>query len=216
MNMQRWMSAAVVLVCALHGATALAAGGGSKSNRVQCWTDKLGQRACGDSIPPEYVHQQRQVFDEQGRVRQIKPREKTAVEIAAEEAAAREAEAAALRAQKQRDYDRFLLSTYNSDKDIERARDERIAMLDGRGKLTEKTIEDNEKAIAQQQRRIDNASKGDKKPGVALTKKLAELQQTLAENKAALANIATEKQQIGDKYNADLARYRELNQQPAP
>ncbi|NGY06660.1 hypothetical protein [Solimonas terrae] len=213
MNMQGWLSTGLLVLCVLHGAAALAAGANG-SSRVQCWTDKNGQRACGDSVPPEYVHQQREIFDDQGRVRQIKPREKTAAEIAAEEAAAKEADAAAQRAQKQRDYDRFLLSTYNSDKEIERARDERVAMVDGRQKLTEKAIADNEKAIAQQQSRIDNVRKSGKTPGEVLTKKLAELQQTLADNKTALGNYATEKQQISDKYNADLARYRELNKPP--
>src|SRR3546814_1904479 len=82
----------------------------------------------------------RSVFDEQGRVRQVKPREKTEAEVAAEEAAARAADELAQKQQKQRDYDRFLLSTYNSDKDIERARDERITMLDGREKPVEKSI----------------------------------------------------------------------------
>ncbi|HEY9545589.1 MAG TPA: hypothetical protein VIR56_06265, partial [Solimonas sp.] len=160
-----------------------------------------------------YAKQQREVFDEQGRVRQVKPREKTEAEVAAEEAAARAADELAQKQQKQRDYDRFLLSTYNSDKDIERARDERITMLDGREKLVEKSIADNQKAIDQQQTRIDNITKAGKTPGAALTKKLGELKQTLADNQAALAGYGTEKQQIAAKYNADLARYQTLNEQ---
>lgn len=192
----------------LLSASAIAAGG------VQCWTDNQGQRACGDSVPPQYARQRREVFDSQGRVRQVKPREKTEAEVAAEEKAKREADALALKQQKQRDYDRFLLSTYNSEKEIEHARDERITMLDGRQRLVAKSVADNQKAIDQQQRLIDNLTKAGKKPGVALTRKLDELKQTLTDNKAALANYAAEKQQVTDKYNADLARYRELNAEP--
>lgn len=192
----------------LLSASAIAAGG------VQCWTDNQGQRACGDSVPPQYARQQREVFDSQGRVRQVKPREKTEAEVAAEEKAKREADALALKQQKQRDYDRFLLSTYNSEKEIEHARDERITMLDGRQRLVAKSVADNQKAIDQQQRLIDNLTKAGKKPGVALTRKLDELKQTLTDNKAALANYAAEKQQVTDKYNADLVRYRELNAEP--
>ncbi len=55
------------------------------AKRVQCWTDERGQRACGDAVPPQYVRRERQVFDDQGRVRQIKPREKTVEEVAAEQ-----------------------------------------------------------------------------------------------------------------------------------
>lgn len=207
--MRQFWSVMALLGNGLLATSAMAAGD------VQCWTDNQGHRACGDSVPPQYAKQQREVFDVQGRVRQVKPREKTAAEVAAEEQARREADELAFKQQKQHDYDRFLLSTYNSEKDIKRARDERITMLVGREKLVEKSIGDNQKAIDQQQTRIDNITRGGKTPGVALTKKLTELKQTLADNKAALASYGAEKQQINDKYNADLARYHELNAQPA-
>lgn len=188
----------------------------SQSKRVQCWTDSNGQRACGDSVPPQYVQQQREIYDEQGRIRQVKPREKTAAEIAAEEQAARDKAEATLKAQKQRDYDRFLLGAYNSTKDIERARDERLTMLEGRRTILEKALAGNDKAIAQQQARVDNASKDGKTPPEALTKKLAELQQTREANRRSLDEIAADKQKTSDKYAADLARYRELRGIGAP
>lgn len=206
--MRQFLLAMTLLGGGLLSTSAIAAGG------VQCWTDSQGHRACGDSVPPQYAKQQREVFDDQGRVRQVKPREKTEAEAATEEAAARTAAELAQKQQKQRDYDRFLLSTYNSDKDIERARDERIAMLEGRQQLVEKSVADNQKAIDQQQARIDNIIKAGKTPGAALTKKLDELKQTLADNKAALVGYGSEKQQIAAKYNADLARYQTLNAQP--
>ena len=183
--------------------------------RVQCWTDDQGQRACGDSIPPQYAKQQREIFDAQGRIREIKPREKTAAEIAAEEQAARDKAEAALQAQKRRDYDRFLLGTYNRDKDIERARDERLAILDGRSKLIEKALSDNDRAIAQQQARVDNAGKDGKQPSTALTRKLEDLKQTREANQRSLSELAAEKQKTTDKYAADLARFRELRGEPA-
>lgn len=200
---------AVVLGAALS-AGAVAAPPAAQNHRVQCWTDERGQRACGDSVPPQYVGQERQVFDEQGRVREVKPREKTDAEYAVEAQAAREREEAARRAQKQRDYDRFLLGTYNSEKDIERARDERIAMLDGRQRVAARTIADNEKAVAQQQARIDGLLKAGKTPGPGLTQKLEDLKRTLDANRQAYAEFDTEKREVAEKYGADLARYREL------
>jgi len=208
----RYAIAAAILL----GVTGGAAQAQSAAKRVQCWTDDKGQRACGDAVPPKYAQQQRELFDEQGRVRQIKPREKTTEEIAAEEQAAREKAEAAVRAQKQRDYDRFLVSAYGSAKDIERARDERLNMLEGRRKLLEKQIDDNDKAIAQQQARIANASKDGKKPGPALLKKLEELQQTRAANEQSLAEITQDKQKTSEKYAADLARYQELRAASQP
>lgn len=182
--------------------------------RVQCWTDNQGHRACGDAVPSQYVQKERQIFDDQGRIRAVKPREKTAAEVAAEEQAARDAADAAQKAQKQRDYDHFLLGTYNSDTDIEHARDERVAMLDGRQKLAEKSVADNQKAIEQQQARIDTVTRNGKTPGKALTDKLDELNKSLTDNRQALASFTSEKQQVSDKYNADLARYRQLRSAP--
>src|SRR3546814_17518627 len=118
----------------LLSTSAIAVGG------VQCWTDNQGHRACGDTVPPQYAKQQREVFDEQGRVRQVKPREKTEAEVAAEEAAARAADELAQKQQTQRDYDRFLLSTYNSDKEYERDRDERITKI-GRASVRERVCQ---------------------------------------------------------------------------
>lgn len=187
----------------------------AQSHRVQCWTDERGQRACGDSVPPQYVGQERQVFDGQGRVREVRPREKTDAEYAAEAQAAREREEAAKRAQKQRGYDRFLLGTYNSDKDIERAREERIAMLDGRQRVAARTIDDNEKAVAQQRARIDGLVKAGKTPGPGLTQKLEDLKRTLEANRQAHAEFDAEKRGVAEKYGADLARYRELRAPPA-
>lgn len=187
----------------------------AQSHRVQCWTDERGQRACGDSVPPQYVGQERQVFDGQGRVREVRPREKTDAEYAAEMQAAREREEAAKRAQKQRDYDRFLLGTYNSEKDIEHARNERIAMLDGRQRVAARTIDDNEKAVAQQQARIDALVKAGKTPGPGLTQKLDDLKRTLEANRQAHAEFDAEKREVAEKYGADLARYRALRAPPA-
>src|SRR3546814_6976413 len=110
-NMRQLLLAMTLVGGGLLSTSAIAAGG------VQCWTDNQGHRACGDTVPPQYAKQQREVFDEQGRVRQVKPREKTEAEVAAEEAAARAADELAQKQQKQRDYDRFLLRTSKSDKD---------------------------------------------------------------------------------------------------
>src|SRR3546814_4544232 len=79
-NMRQLLLAMTLVGGGLLSTSAIAAGG------VQCWTDNQGHRACGDTVPPQYAKQQREVFDEQGRVRQVKPREKTEAEVAAEEA----------------------------------------------------------------------------------------------------------------------------------
>lgn len=200
---------AAVLAVAMLGAMGPAQAQ-TQTKRVQCWTDDKGQRACGDRVPPQYAKQERQIFDAQGRVVQTRPREKTDAELAADEAAARAAAERRQREQKEQDYDRFLLSTFNSVADLERARDERLQILTGRRQLLDRTIADNEKAVAQQQQRVGNAGKNNKKVPGEMTKKLGELRQTLIDNRQAAEQIDAEKRQISDKYAADIARYRHL------
>lgn len=188
----------------------LAASGAAHAQRVQCWTDDKGQRACGDRVPPQYARQERQVFDAQGRVVQTRPREKTAAELDAEAQATQSAALQREREQRQQDYDRFLLSTFNSVADLERARDERLQILNGRRQLLDRSIAESEKAVTQQQRRIGNAAKDGKTPPAAMNKKLSELQQTLSDGRQAVTQIDAEKLQINGKYAADIERYRQL------
>ena len=188
----------------------LGASGIVQAQRVQCWTDDKGQRACADRVPPQYAKQERQIFDAQGRVLQTRPREKTAAELEAEAQSAQSAALQREREQRQQDYDRFLLSTFNSVSDLERARDERLQIHDGRRQLLDRSIAESEKAVTQQQRRIGNAAKDGKTPPATMSKKLAELQQSLRDGRQAVTQIDAEKLQINGKYAADIERYRQL------
>lgn len=200
----------IVGLAALMLAQAVPAADAPASRRVQCWTDEHGQRACGDRVPPQFAKQERQVFDQQGRIVQTKPREKTPDEVAAEEEARRSAERLRRDEQKAREYDRFLLSTFETVRDLERARDERLQILDGRGRLLEKAITDNDKALAQQRARIASIKKNGKTPAPAVTQRLAELERAAVDNRKALDVVKNEQQDTRSKYAADIERYETL------
>ena len=204
----------VLMVSTLWLATAVQAapqkGAPAASKRVVCWTDEHGQRACGDRVPPQYSQKERQIFDAQGRVVQTKPREKTADEVAAEEDAKKRAELLKVDEQKAHDYDRFLLTTFDSVQDIERARDERITILEGRTRMMQRSIDGNEQAIASQKRRIAALQKNNKLPDDKQIKKLADLEKTMATNRHSLAKVQDDLAQTRIKYNADIERYEAL------
>lgn len=215
-RMNRTMRAVLLLVLPMSGMISAVQAAPAKgaaaapSQRVVCWTDERGQRACGDRVPPQYAKQERQIFDAQGRVVQTKAREKTADEVAAEEEAIRRAEALKVDEQKARERDRFLLTTYESSKDIQRARDERVQILEGRKLLVEKNIIDNEKAIQQQKARLANLEKSGKKVTPVQAKKLAELQKTLESNRRSLDSTQADLEETKAKYDADIERYETL------
>lgn len=200
---------AVLVAVAILGVTAGVAAQ-SAGKKFQCWTDEKGQRACGDRVPPQYAQKERQVFDGEGRVVEIKQRPKTAEELAEIKRQKKE-EADRQRAEQERvEYDRFLMSTFNSTRDLERMRDQRIATIDGRLGLIEKSLTDNEKALQQLRDQAANAEKHEKKVPERVTRQIKEFEGSLAGNRKAAAQLRSERAAIETKFSADIERFKVL------
>jgi hypothetical protein len=177
--------------------------------KIQCWTDAQGNRACGDHVPPEYAKQERQTVDSQGRTRETLQRQKTPEEIAVEQQAAAEAAAARALADRQAAYDRFLVDSYSSVKDLERARNERLATLDGRMNLANQSIEGSEVSKAELRKRIDVMLKKGR-PVTVPQKQLREVEKTLRDNRAAIEQMQKDREQVCVDFLRDIQRYQEL------
>lgn len=87
------------------------------------WVDEHGVVHYGDTIPPKYARNSREIINSQGVAIGHVDAEKTAGQLAAE-ARAHDRQIA------QRQHDYFLLSTYTSVKDIESLRDERLSQIE--------------------------------------------------------------------------------------
>jgi chromosome segregation ATPase len=192
--------AAAILVSALAWALPVAA-----QKKVQCWTDKSGQRMCGDRVPPEYAGQKREVMKD-GRVVETVKAASTPEEIAEEKRKQREAE----EAQRRRDYDRALLETYRSAKDIESMRDERLALLDSRITSTEKNLADTTKDLERLRGQAEAATKEGKPVQERVAKQIREREKAQKQQTGALERARKERADIETKFNSDLARYTEL------
>ncbi len=204
------MRSIIGLLLAIALGTAATAGAQAPSKKFQCWTDENGRRACGDRVPPQFAQKERQVFDGEGRVIEVKERPKTAEELAAAEQA-KKAEADRKRAEvEQRNYDRFLMSTFNSIKDLEKTRDQRLAAVDGRLQLTEKSVADNEAALKQLRDQAADAEKEQKKVPKRITRQIAEFEATLKDNSQALAKLRSERAEIDSKFATDIERLKTL------
>lgn len=190
-------------------AQALAQQGGRK---IQCWTDHQGQRACGDRVPPEYAQQERRVYGGDGRLLEIRERPRTAEELAEIERL-RQAELEARREDgERRAYDQFLLSTFNSVRELERMRDQRLAMLDGRIGLARKAIEDNRAALKRLWDQAGRAQADNKKVPDRVQRQIDEFEKTLAGNLQSVEQMEVERGQIEQRFAADVERLRHLRQ----
>jgi hypothetical protein len=120
-----WMTPRIL---PLFLALACVAGSASAQNAAKTgiayrWVDEHGVVHYGDSVPPKYARDRRQILNSQGVEIGHVDAEKTPGQIAAQ-AKAEERRVA----QQQHDY--FLLGTYTSVKDIESLRDERLSQIE--------------------------------------------------------------------------------------
>jgi hypothetical protein len=173
--------------------------------KYQCWTDKNGQRMCGDRVPPEYAGQKREVIKD-GRVVDTVRAAKTPGEIAEEKRKKQAAEDA----QRQADYDRQLLETYRSDKDIASMRDERVALLDSRIASIEKNAANTDKTLTDLKARAEKLTAEGKPVDERLAKQIKQFERDQKTNLKSLERNRNERAEIERKFNTDLARYQEL------
>lgn len=195
---------AAVVGAALAWATPSAAQHAAQK-KIQCWTDNTGARMCGDRVPPEYAGQKRDVMKD-GRVVDTVKAARTPEEIAEEKRQKELAEDARKRAE----YDRALLETYRSARDIEAMRDERVAMVDQRLMAAEKNAADTDKSLAGLRARAEALTKEKKPVDEKLAKQIRQFERSQKENEKAIARYRRERDEIAQKFNGDLARYQEL------
>jgi hypothetical protein len=106
----------------------------SSGRKVYKWVDAQGETHYGDHIPPEYAAQEQHVINSQGVETAHVEAQRTPEQLAAEDQKRLDA---ALRASR----DKNLLNTYSSVAEIERLRDQRLALLSDQIKVTGQFLE---------------------------------------------------------------------------
>ena len=175
------------------------------AGKIQCWTDKSGQRMCGDRVPPEYAGERRDIM-KGGRVVESVSATKTPEEIAAEKREKDKQEAQ----EKQMAYDRALLESYRNTNDIVMMRDERLALIDSRIQSAQKNSDDTDKSLAGLRARADQLVQEGKPADEKLNKQIKQFEKSQQQSKAALQRYQTERESVQTKFDKDLARYTEL------
>lgn len=196
----------MVVLALVVSTTALA-----QKKKMVCWTDDAGVRACGDSVPPQFAKKERAILNERGVVVDTKAREKTTADLADDERKSR----AALEAQKQAEYDGYLLQSFQTVTDLEAARDERLNTLKGRLRLAEKSLAGSEAGVKTLNEGVEATRKAGREPDAKQLQQLKDYQSGLTDNRRAVAGLTVERQQVAAKFERDIARYRQLRGLPA-
>ena len=178
------------------------------------WVDDQGQVHYGDRVPPQYLRKERSVLNEQGVVVEKIDRGKTDEEIAAEKKERLEnAESYKQKLAEQNRLalrDRMLLESYTAEREILLQRDARVDAVVSQLTLTESIIRDQEKKLAAVKARIQNIEKSGREAPENLHKEVIAVGRQLETHYQYVENKNNERQQIIDKFDDDIARFREL------
>ncbi len=172
------------------------------------WVDDKGVVHYGDRLPSHYEDTENSVFNRQGVEIQRNEGPKTAEETAAE----RERQQQIVR---QKQHDRFLMTTYASVTDIEQLRDERLGQIQGQRSAAEQYVDSLFSRLSSLQNRAMVFKPYSANPSARrMPDDLAEdLVRTLNEmrvQRGALAAKDEEEALLRSQFEADIVRYREL------
>ena len=184
------------------------------SSKLYKWTDAQGRVHYSDKVPPDAAAREREVKTKQGmtveRVEAAKSREQLAAEqrLREQEAARRKAEEEA--AQKQAAADRTLLLTFSSTKEIERARDDRTAAIDGQITLTRSHIETLQSELEKVRQQAANVERTGHGTPQNLHNRARDIERQISNYETFIQAREQERAAIIRRFDADLARYQEL------
>jgi hypothetical protein len=106
--------------------------------------------------------------------------------------------------------DRVLLMTFATERDLRIARDERIRMYDTTVRLLERKVGNLTERLLTLEEEVARYENNDREVPDHLVKDLGNLSRQVLETTTYLDQKKLERQEIIDRFDADLARYREL------
>jgi hypothetical protein len=201
------------LLLALAGVTGLAlAQNSDKSGVAYRWVDEHGVVHYGDTIPPKYARDSRQIINSQGVEIGHVDAEKTPGQLAAEAKRSQERVA-----QKQHDY--FLLSTYTSVKDIESLRDERLSQIEAQQTAAQQYVQSLQSRLTSLQSRAQGykpystRSDAPRMPDDLAQELVHTLNEVRLQDQAMHARTVQESQ-VRAQFQSDIERFEQLKAAP--
>jgi hypothetical protein len=180
------------------------------------WVDDNGNIRYSDRMPPSQAKREHQTLNSQGMVVSTKKAAKTEEEIKALKDAEKALQAKQKVEKREKDaqgkLDRVLLLTFSSEKEMGRARDDRIEVLDSVIRLIYKSIataQDRLLRLEGDAKRI-YTSKGREVPG-GLAQNIEESVRKIDNREKQLQVKLEEKYKIQGQFDIDIARFRLLH-----
>ncbi|MCI0591126.1 MAG: hypothetical protein L0Y67_05930 [Gammaproteobacteria bacterium] len=181
------------------------------AERIKCWTNKDGVRECGNVVPPEYSQRGHEELSTQGVVVDKQAPAKTPEELEEERRLGAIQAEEERKVKEQEIADQVLLDTFASEDDLILARDGKLAALEQVIDVTESRIQKLEKTLNEDLSMAAAMERSGKPPSEAIQKDIEEMRQQIAQNRAHIESLRNEQQAVRDVFEANLARFKELN-----
>ncbi len=203
-NLARILCAVILLgTCAVsHGAAS------TNGRKLYKWVDAQGEIHYGDHIPPEYASQEQHVINSQGVETERVEAQRTPEQVAADEQKRIDAEQRAAR-------DKNLMNTYVSVSEIERLRDQRLALLTDQIKVTGQFLEvlnGRLKKLSANSMRFRPYSDDPKAPPMSdqVAEDLVHVGNDIRTQDQNLRQRRSEELTMSRQFESDIARFKEL------
>jgi len=177
------------------------------------WIDKDGQVHYGDKIPTQYLRKEHQIINREGVVVENVPAAKTEEQLIQEKRQQRIDKIKAEKKRQQDFKDRVLLDTYTTERDLMKARNERLSTFTSLIDLTGTIIKSNEEQLERLLKRKAEFERFQKDLPVHMKAQEDILRQQIIDNKGYVKDQKKERKKIEVKFQKDLQRFLYLKQQ---
>ena len=175
--------------------------------RLYRWVDDEGNVTFSDQVPPDQVQHKRETLNEKAQVVDVVERAKTPEELARQkrlEELRREQEKIIA---KQAAADKVLLATYRNLDDMNRALENKLALLDGKKRVIDGNKQRFEQQLFQQQQQAANLERNGKTIPEKLLRDIAASRQQIALSEQELRRHKQEQEVVEREFRADMARF---------
>lgn len=200
----------LIRICCIATLGLLTAVTTSTAGTIKKWVDDKGVTHYGYAIPPEYTDTAHSELDKRGIERKRVDRALTDEEIQREKAleALREEQQTLLEEQQARD--RILLNLYRNEDDLVMARNGKITQLDGQIQLTHNEIRRLKTRLSEFQAAAAATERSGKPLSAKQQANLDTTQRSIEKSYAMILGKEDEKRATIERYDYDLARFRQL------
>lgn len=182
----------------------------AEAGQLYRYENEEGVRVMTYTLPPDAAKRGYTIINERGQIIKEVPREPTQEEIEALEEEKKQQLKLNEIKKEQKERDKQLLRSFSHAKDAERAMDRKLAALDVIIDITKGTISQLNIELESDQLRAANIERGGGKVPEGIMDNITDIERQITDAQSFIAEKEDEKDQVRERYGADIARLKEL------